>query len=92
LGGKHKVLNYTKDSMNTHDRDFARQLKFNFNEKRNRSSAGADRPVLRSDEVDFEGENDPFTGRTTSFQQLSRYVLEDVLGTNEGQPFLLRPD
>ena len=87
----HKELAYSKSEMLAHDKNFNRQLKFRFDERRKRNHANTDGVTTRSntDEVDLDNNDDVYSGKSTNFKELSRYVLDDILGSKEDTPFLL---
>jgi len=80
--------------MEKHDRFFQKQLKFRFDEKRKskqKTAAGEGRSLRSHVDIDFENNDDAYEVRTSNFKELSRYVLEDILGCRDkgGRPMLL---
>eukprot|EP00956_Cyclotella_meneghiniana_P006181 scaffold8084_cov58-Cyclotella_meneghiniana.AAC.1 len=77
--------------MDDFDRKFQSQLLFNFAQKRaSKNKLDQQSRASRSASLDdFEYNNDAYHVNTTNFQELSRYILEDLLKCGVGMKFLL---
>eukprot|EP00956_Cyclotella_meneghiniana_P002698 scaffold3175_cov73-Cyclotella_meneghiniana.AAC.7 len=77
--------------MDDFDRKYQSQLLFNFAQKRasKKQSEQSSHASRSSSLDDFECNNDAYHVNTTNFQELSRYILEDLLKCGVGDKFLL---
>jgi hypothetical protein len=82
---------YTSAEMKKYDGDFQKQLNFNFSQRRgvykkhlNEGRASRSQTI---DELDLN--SSAFSGESANFQELSRYILEDIIKCRSGQRFLL---
>ena len=74
-----------------YETNFQRQLHFRFDQKHRKRTTVEDGRKLRSQvDIDFERNDSAYKVRTSSFKELSRYILEDLLTVQEGDtPMLL---
>ena len=81
----------TRAEMDDFDRKYQSQLLFNFAQKRasKKQSEQPGRASRSSSLDDFECNNNAYHVNTTNFQELSRYILEDLLKCGVGDKFLL---
>ena len=78
--------------MDKYDRNYQTQLLFNFAQKRaskKRALADEGRSSRSASLDDLDYNNAAFHVESTNFQELSRYILEDVLQCKPGDKFLL---
>ena len=75
--------------MNLFTATFQKQLGFRFGEKKKWKGQLGPRQTRSDFDVDYDDEPDPQVLRSSNFKELSRYVLEDVMGCVEGRQLLL---
>ena len=83
---------YTRAEMDKFDRNYQTQLLFNFAQKRaskKRALADEGRASRSASLDDLDYNNAAFHVESTNFQELSRYILEDLLQCKVGDKFLL---
>jgi hypothetical protein len=90
LFSKGKADLYSRADMDKFDRSFQKQLLFNFSERRaSKKKIDSVGRASRSQAFNLDENLDVFNGQCTNFQDLSRYILEDVIKCKSGEQFLL---
>ena len=92
FGGEHKKVNYSydKEGMKEFDSSFQKQLKFRFDERQQqRRGDGGGGGVTTGAAYDLDVAAEDNEIRTTNFDELYRYVLDDILACKEDTLLLL---
>jgi len=90
FGDEEKNTKYSPEDMKGYLANYSKQLNFRFDEKRKRGKQSNGRVSTRSmADFDLDNDDDVFCGNTTNFKEMNRYVLEDILATDEKTPLLL---
>jgi hypothetical protein len=81
---------YSKSDMEKYDRAFQKQLLFDFSERRaSKKKQHSIGRASRSQAFNLDENLDAFSGNCANFQDLSRYILEDIIKCRSGEQFLL---
>ena len=84
---------YSREDMDSFDRAYQQQLLFNFAQtrasKKQQKQQTNDRASRSSSLDDLDYNNEAFNVESNNFQELSRYILEDLLKCSVGDKFLL---